>query len=58
MENPNTYYRTMHAEKYHEMFLPLIGGGINQSEWKLFCDDMLEHILKENKDVLVRLEFR
>lgn len=48
----------MHAEKYHEMFLPLIGGGINQSEWKLFCDDMLEHILKENKDVLVRLEFR
>jgi hypothetical protein len=58
MENPNTYYHTMHREKYQEMFLQLRDGKINEEDWLSFCNDALELILGENKDILIRLNYR
>jgi len=48
----------MHREKYQEMFLQLRDGKINEEDWLSFCNDALELILGENKDILIRLNYR
>ena len=46
------------TEKYDEMRGKFMEGTISPDEWDMFCRDVLEELIEENKDVMIRLKHR
>lgn len=43
---------------YNKMYEDFVSGKISDEEWQTFVDVILNDILEENKDVLIRLKDR
>lgn len=43
-------------EKYYESYKDYLSGKISKNEWMEICSNMLEELLKQNKEVLLRLK--
>ena len=44
--------------EYEKMWHALKDGTVTEKEWQLFCQDLFDQTLEENKDVMVRLKNR
>ena len=47
-----------YEEKYEEMRREYLEGTLTSGEWHYFCEELLERIMNEHKDVLQRLKNR
>lgn len=43
-------------EKYYESYKDYLSGKISEKEWMEICIHMLEELLKQNKEVFLRLK--
>jgi len=48
----------MNKSKYDEMFAKYNAGEISVEAWRKFCNEFMDLILEQNKDVFIRLKFR
>lgn len=56
ISNKERWYKGMNEKEYKIKYEQYLKGTINKKDWDNYCFKILEQLMEDNKDVLIRLK--